>query len=212
MSHVTQDHSSALVVELFEFRVSGQSISRDSEIISPWHFNYVLGQYTILAIYNFAYHLCAQTYTINTLVIFVLQTEICQPPIMVWPADFCLNEMKSYYTFTCHYSDVIMRAMASKILGLLIICSTVCCGADQRKKIKAPCHWPLWGNPPMPVDYSHKSNTEDVFVWWRHVFAGGGKWDGGLLHLYTPLEQPLWHQVFDRPRQYYRWKCKRVVK
>ena len=43
-----------------------------------------------------------------------------------------------------HYSDVIMGAMASHITGVLIVYSTVCSGADQ-KTIKAPSHWPLWG-------------------------------------------------------------------
>ena len=32
-----------------------------------------------------------------------------------------------------HYSDVIMIAMASQITGVLIIFSTACSGADQRK-------------------------------------------------------------------------------
>ena len=42
-----------------------------------------------------------------------------------------------------HYGDVIMSAMASEITSLVIVCSVVCSGAG--KKIKAPCHWPLWG-------------------------------------------------------------------
>ena len=32
-----------------------------------------------------------------------------------------------------HYSDVIMSAMASQITGVVIVYSTVCSGADQRK-------------------------------------------------------------------------------
>ena len=42
------------------------------------------------------------------------------------------------------YNDVIMSAMASQITSVLIICSTVCSGADQRKH-QALRHWPLWG-------------------------------------------------------------------
>ena len=34
--------------------------------------------------------------------------------------------------------------MASQITGVTIVYSTVCSGADQRN-IKAPRHWPLWG-------------------------------------------------------------------
>ena len=43
-----------------------------------------------------------------------------------------------------HYSDVIMSAKASQIIGVSMVCWTVCSGADQRK-IKALRHWPLWG-------------------------------------------------------------------
>ena len=43
-----------------------------------------------------------------------------------------------------HHSDIIMSAMASQMTGVLIVCSTVCSGADQ-KKYQAPRHWPLWG-------------------------------------------------------------------
>ena len=43
-----------------------------------------------------------------------------------------------------HYSDVIMSAMACQITGALIVYLTVCSGADQ-ENIKAPRHWPLWG-------------------------------------------------------------------
>ena len=34
---------------------------------------------------------------------------------------------------TVHYSDVIMRAMASQITSVSSVCSNVCSGADQRK-------------------------------------------------------------------------------
>ena len=42
------------------------------------------------------------------------------------------------------YRDVTMSAMASQITGVSIVCSAVCSGADQ-DNIKAPRHWPLWG-------------------------------------------------------------------
>ena len=42
-----------------------------------------------------------------------------------WP--FCNG------TAVCHYNDIIMRAMASKIASVLIDCSTVCSGADKKK-------------------------------------------------------------------------------
>ena len=34
---------------------------------------------------------------------------------------------------SCHYSDVIMRAMASQITGILMVYLTICSGADKRK-------------------------------------------------------------------------------
>ena len=37
------------------------------------------------------------------------------------------------YNTHCHYNDIIMGAMASQITSLMIVCSTVCSGADQRK-------------------------------------------------------------------------------
>ena len=39
----------------------------------------------------------------------------------------------SFPVFHYHYSDVIMRTMASEITGVSIVYSTVCSGADQRK-------------------------------------------------------------------------------
>ena len=44
-----------------------------------------------------------------------------------------------------HYSDVIMSGMASHITSIMIVHSTVCSGADQRKNIKAPRLWHLCG-------------------------------------------------------------------
>ena len=60
-----------------------------------------------------------------------------------------------------HYSDVIMRAVASQITDESIVCSTVRSGADK-KHIKAPRHCSLWF-PPQRV-----SNAENVSIWWRH--------------------------------------------
>ena len=42
-----------------------------------------------------------------------------------------------------------MNAMASQFTGVSIVCSTNCSGANKKKNIKAPRHWPLWGNPPV---------------------------------------------------------------
>ena len=48
------------------------------------------------------------------------------------------------------YSDVIMSSMASQITGVSVVYSAVCLGADQKKNIKAPLHWSLWGELMFP--------------------------------------------------------------
>ena len=42
-----------------------------------------------------------------------------------------------------HYNDVIMGTMASQITSPTIVYSTIYSGADKKKTIKAPRHWPL---------------------------------------------------------------------
>ena len=63
------------------------------------------------------------------------------------------------------YSDVIINAMASQIAGVSIVCSPVCSGTDQRN-IKAPSHWPLWGNP--PVTATKGQLRGNVSIWWHN--------------------------------------------
>ena len=53
----------------------------------------------------------------------------------------------------CHYSDAIMRAMASQITGVSIVCSNLSSGAGQRKHqssaslafVRGICRWPVKG-------------------------------------------------------------------
>ena len=53
-----------------------------------------------------------------------------------------------------NYSDVKMSAIASQITGVPIVYSTISSGAYQRKQLRVTdlCE----GNPPTPVDSSHK--------------------------------------------------------
>ena len=62
-----------------------------------------------------------------------------------------------------------MGAVASHITSLTIVYSTVYSGADKRK-IKAPRHWPCVGNSQMAGEFSAQmaSNAEAVSIWWRH--------------------------------------------
>ena len=53
-----------------------------------------------------------------------------------------------------NYNDLIMRAMASQITGVSVVCSTVCLGADQRKHQSSASlgfvrriHWWLMDSP-----------------------------------------------------------------
>ena len=64
-----------------------------------------------------------------------------------------------------HYNDVIVSAMPSQITSVLIDCSTVCSGGDQRKhQIKAPRHYLCKGNSlrvicRWPVNSLHKGSV-----------------------------------------------------
>ena len=55
-----------------------------------------------------------------------------------------------------HYSDVIMGATASKFTTLLIVCSILCSGADQRKHQSSASLAFLRGIHRSPVNSSHK--------------------------------------------------------
>ena len=53
------------------------------------------------------------------------------------PATFCIHLLtESSWKGNIHYTDVILRAMVYQI-GILIVCSTVCSGADHRNQSSA---------------------------------------------------------------------------
>ena len=56
-----------------------------------------------------------------------------------------------------HYSDAILRAMASQIIGVSIVCSTVCSGAHQKKASKLLVTGICEGNSPVSGEFPHKS-------------------------------------------------------
>ena len=68
-----------------------------------------------------------------------------------------------------HYSDVIMSMMVSKITGVLIVYSTVCSGAGQRKHqssaslvcVRGIHRWPV-NSPQSPVNSPHKSQWRET--------------------------------------------------
>ena len=55
-----------------------------------------------------------------------------------------------------HNSDVLMSVMASQITSLMIVCSTVCSGADQRKHQSSASLAFLMGIHWWPVNSPHK--------------------------------------------------------
>ena len=45
--------------------------------------------------------------------------------------------------------------------------------AQIKENIKAPRHWPCWGNSPVTGEFPAQSasNAENVSIWWRHHYA-----------------------------------------
>ena len=83
----------------------------------------------------------------------------------------CLRQQGVWGSTSLHwyYSDVTMSMMASQIMGITTVHSTVCSSADQRN-IKAPCHWPLWREFTVINEFpaQRTSNAEEVSIWWNH--------------------------------------------
>ena len=66
-------------------------------------------------------------------------------------------------------NNVIMTTMAPHITSLAVVYSSVYTCADQRN-IKAPRHWPLWGEFTGTGEFpaQRANNAENVSIWWRH--------------------------------------------
>ena len=62
-----------------------------------------------------------------------------------------------------YYDDVIMSAMASKITNGCLL-KRLFRPAQIKENIKAPRHWPLWGE----LTDDRASNAENFSIWWRH--------------------------------------------
>ena len=69
----------------------------------------------------------------------------------------------------CHYSDVIMDAMASQITGVSIVYSTVCSDADQRKCQSSASLAFMRRIHRLPEFPTQRAiNAENISIWWRH--------------------------------------------
>ena len=93
-----------------------------------------------------------------------------------------------------HYSDVIMSAMVSQIIGVSMVCSTVCSGADQHQSagVTGLCE----GNSPVTGEFPSQraSNAEKLSIWWRHH---------GELHLTLLSAMCWWWSTIYRLRDAY---------
>ena len=69
----------------------------------------------------------------------------------------------------CHYCDVIMSVVASRITSFTIVCSTVYSGADQIKHQSSASGTFVWGIYRWPVNSPHKRPVMRIFpIWWRY--------------------------------------------
>ena len=88
--------------------------------------------------------------------------------------------MVFWYNFHCnvyapshlfhHYSDVIMRAMASQVTSLTIVYSTVYSGGRSNKTSKLRVTGLCEVNSPVTGEFTTQraSNAANVSIWWRH--------------------------------------------
>ena len=84
----------------------------------------------------------------------------------------CSQHLSEWLVTPCkyiaiHHSDVIMGAMASQIISLTIVYSTVYSGADQRKHQSSASLAFVWEIHRWPVNSLHKWPVK-FSIWWRH--------------------------------------------
>ena len=91
-----------------------------------------------------------------------------------WPTKTDFVIYQNYRTFWNHvlmihtlHSDVIMSASTSQITGVLIVCSSVCSGTDQRKH-QSSASLVFEGNPLVTGGFPSQraSNMENVSILW----------------------------------------------
>ena len=64
--------------------------------------------------------------------------------ILMYTMNAPCVDLFSCYLLMIHNNDVIMSAMTSQITSVSIVLEQI------KENIKAPRHWPLWGNSPIP--------------------------------------------------------------
>ena len=73
-----------------------------------------------------------------------------------------ISSLSENYRRAIHYSDVIMIAIASQIIGVSIVCSAVCSGEDQRKHQSSASLGFVRENHRWPVNSPHRV-TQKMF-------------------------------------------------
>ena len=98
----------------------------------------------------------------NRVVVLQIRTKECVFRLVGQPVCCAIRKLGNRNPVTigllspvspCHYNDVIMRAMASQITSVSIVCSVACSGPDQRKHQSSASQ--------------RASNAENVSIWWR---------------------------------------------
>ena len=94
---------------------------------------------------------------------------------------------------SAHYSDVIMSAMASQIICVLIVCSTVWSGADQRRHQSSASLAFVRGIHLWPVNSPHKGPvTRNIFPFHNAILKTGNiDIGGGCSSMKCKVSAPL---------------------
>ena len=115
-----------------------------------------------------------QKIVINIFIVLILYHNTIEHSCFVNTVRWLVIQMRNIvkvfviYFSIFHYNDVIMSAMASQITSVSIVYLTVYSGADQRKHQSSASLAIVRGIPQWPVNSPHKTNAENVSIWWRH--------------------------------------------
>ena len=87
-----------------------------------------------------------------------------------WVWNYVLIQLSLIRQISWYYSDVIMGAMASPIISLTVVYSTVYIGADQRK---------------------HQSSASLVLVWWTHRWPVNSPYKWPVTRIMFPFDDVI---------------------
>ena len=69
---------------------------------------------------------------------------------------------------TNYYSNIIMSAMASRVICVSTVCWAICSSVDK-KNIIVPRHWPLWGEPTGTHVNLNICIYKSIMYTWRNI-------------------------------------------